>query len=286
MSNANTHRPSLFILALCLTTFTLSAQGPAPTPPAQTSGTQVQAPPAAPAGARRGGGPADPMAGQPRIRALVVSGGCCHDYPAQNRLLVDAVRRALPMDWTIVIEGGTGTTGNQRVYDKADWAAGYDLVVHNECFAGNTDETMIRRIVDAHRRVPAVVIHCAMHTYRSAPTADLWREFLGVTSTRHTAQHRITAKLAADAGPILDGFKADWVSPTDELYVIDKLWPNAKALATAVSPEDQKEYALFWTNNYYGTRVFGTGLGHGNATWEDPAFQDLLVRGVRWAAGR
>jgi hypothetical protein len=225
-------------------------------------------------------------AGQPRVRALVVSGGCCHDYPTQNKILVDALRRALPMDWTIVMEGGTGTSGAQRVYDKADWAAGYDLVIHNECFANNTDEAMIRRIVEAHRRVPAMVIHCAMHTYRSAPAADLWREFLGVTSVRHTAQHQIAAKLVADPASPLTGFKADWVTPMDELYVIDRLWPGAKAVATAVSPDDQREFALVWTNIYNGTRVFGTGLGHGNATWEDPSFQDLLVRGARWALGR
>jgi hypothetical protein len=235
---------------------------------------------------RRGGGAGDPFAGQARIRALVVSGGCCHDYPAQTRILLDAVRRALPVDWTIVYEGGTGTTGRQRVYDTPNWVAGYDLVIHNECFANNNDEAMIRRIVDAHRTVPAVVLHCAMHTYRSAAAADLWREFLGVTSVRHTATHRIAAQLAPDAGPVMEGFKADWVTPIDELYVVDKLWPGAKAIATAVSPEDQRVHPLVWTHHYNGVRVFGTGLGHGNATWEDPVFQDLLVRGVRWATGR
>ena len=35
-----------------------------------------------PAG-ERGRGPADPFAGQPRINALIVSGGCCHDYALQ-----------------------------------------------------------------------------------------------------------------------------------------------------------------------------------------------------------
>lgn len=270
----------------------IAGQAPAPQgPPAGQPTPAVEAgrggvPPADGRQGRQGGRRGDPFAGQPRVRVLVVSGGCCHDYPAQNRLLVDTVRRALPADWVIVMEGGNGTSGAQRVYDRPDWAAGYDLVVHNECFANNQDEAVIRRIVDAHRKVPAVVIHCAMHTYRSAPAADLWREFLGVTSVRHTAQHQIAAKLATDPASPLTGFKADWVTPTDELYVIDKLWPNAKAVATAVSPEDEKEYPLAWTNSYHGVRVFGTGLGHGNATWEDSTFQDLLVRGVRWALGR
>jgi type 1 glutamine amidotransferase len=53
-----------------------------------------------------------------------------------------------------------------------------------------------------------------------------------------------------------------------------------------VSPEDNKEYALAWVNDYHGTRVFGTTLGHGNETWLDPAFQALLVRGFKWTIHR
>jgi type 1 glutamine amidotransferase len=133
--------------------------------------------------------------------------------------------------------------------------------------------------------VPALVIHCAMHSYRTAAIDD-WREFLGVTSRRHTSSHRMTVKLSAGAHPSMAGFTPDWVTPVDELYVIDRLWPHATPLATAVSPEDQREYPLAWVNDYHGARVFGTTLGHGNATWADPVFQDLIVRGFRWALGR
>ena len=107
-----------------------------------------------------------------------------------------------------------------------------------------------------------------------------------MTTRRHTAQHRISVKLAAPEDPIAKGFKADWVTPMDELYVIEKFWPNSRPIATAVSPEDQKEYPLAWVNDYHGARVFGTTLGHGNDTWSDPVYQDLLVRGFTWALGR
>ena len=49
---------------------------------------------------------------------------------------------------------------------------------------------------------------------------------------------------------------------------------------------DGKDHPVIWTNDYHGTRVFGTTFGHGNATWEDPVFQTLLARGLLWAAGR
>ena len=222
----------------------------------------------------------------PRIQALVVSGGGYHDYPFQAKVLMDVVSRALPVDWTVAIQGGRGTTGTQAVVARPDWAKGYDIVVHNQCFADTTDETLIKRIASAHRGgPPAIVIHCAMHTYRSS-TNDTWREFLGVTTRRHTRAFNIPVKVGAKDHPIMKGFKEDWTTPVDELYVIDKFWPTSTVLASAVSPEDQKEYPLAWVSNYGGTRVFGTTLGHGNDTWNDPTFQDLLVRAFKWATDR
>jgi len=41
-------------------------------------------------------GPGKPA--EKRINALVVSGGCCHDYALQGKLLVDAISKALPVD--------------------------------------------------------------------------------------------------------------------------------------------------------------------------------------------
>ena len=242
--------------------------------------------PAAQPGRGRASGPADPFAGQRRINALVVSGGCCHNYGIQGMALMDAVNKALQVDWTVAYQGGRGTQGTWPIYRNANWAAGFDIVVHNECSADVTDRDLVRAVTNAHRGgPPALVIHCAMHTFRAAAFDD-WREFLGVTTRRHTAAHNITVKLADDLPAAFTGFTPNWTTPVDELYVIEKVWPGARALATAVSPEDQKEYPLAWTHEYQGTRVFGTTLGHGNDTWNDPAFQDLMVRAFRWALNR
>ena len=255
---------------------------------AVTANAQTQAPegPAGRSGAaqgRRGGG-GDPFAGQPRIKALIISGGCCHDYSGEAKVLMDTVSKVLPVDWTVAVQGGRGTVGKISLYDNPNWIAGFDIVVHNECFADVTDPAYLKKITSAHRGgIPAMVIHCSMHSYRAA-TVDDWREFLGVTSRHHTKAHNISVKIVAPDESVMKGMKADWVTPVDELYVIDKVWPNTKALATAVSPEDQKEYPLVWINQYNGTtRVFGTTIGHGDATWNDPVFQELLTRGFKWA---
>lgn len=231
-------------------------------------------------------GPADPFAGVPRINALVVSGGCCHNYGLQSQALMDALNKALPVDWTVAYQGGRGTRGAWPIYRNPRWADGFDLVVHNECSADVTDEPLVRRVTQAHRPgPPALVIHCAMHTFRAAAFDD-WREFLGVTSRRHTAPHNIKVQVAEGVPSQFAGFTPDWTTPVDELYVIDKFWPGARAIASAVSPEDQQAYPLAWTHDYNGTRVFGTTLGHGNETWNDPVFQDLMVRAFKWALNR
>lgn len=42
------------------------------------------------------------------------------------------------------------------------------MVVHNECFADVSDKAFIDKVIAPHRDgVPAVVIHCATHTFRS-----------------------------------------------------------------------------------------------------------------------
>jgi uncharacterized protein len=247
-----------------------------------------QAPEQATAGAGRAGGRAMGLAPQgPRLRALIVSGGCCHDYALQDKILMDVMAKVLPIDWTVVVQGGNGTTAKLPVYENPDWAKGFDLVVHNECSADVADDAFVRRITDAHRAggIPAMVIHCSMHSYR-ALTTDPWREFLGVTSRRHTAAHHVAVKFTAKDHPAMQGMPETWSTPTDELYVIEKIWPETTALATAVSPEDQHEYPVVWVHEYGGARVFGTTLGHGNETWNDPVFQDLLKRGFQWAVSQ
>jgi type 1 glutamine amidotransferase len=220
------------------------------------------------------------------IKALLITGGCCHNYLFQSAALTSGVEKHADIEWTVIREGGTGTAAEIDFYKDPDWAKPYDVIVHNECFAATTNPAYIRSITEAHKAgKPAVVIHCAMHTYRDAEIDD-WREFLGVTSKHHEHQSKYPVTVVAPEHPIMKGFKKDWVTPMDELYIIKKLWPNAKALATSVSEKSKEVQPVVWVNEFHGTRVFGTTYGHSDDTFRDPVFIDLLARGVVWAAGK
>ena len=223
--------------------------------------------------------------GEP-IKALIITGGCCHNYVFQATTLLATTKKKADIEWAVINEGGNGTSAMIDLYKDPDWAKNYDVVIHNECFANTTDAAYIRKITAAHKAgVPAVVIHCAMHTYRAAEIDD-WRQLLGVTSKHHEHQSNYPVKIEASDHPIMKGFPTDWVTPKDELYIIEKLWPGAKALATSVSEKSGKSQPVVWVNDFEGVRVFGTTYGHSDDTFRDPIFQDLLARGIVWAAGK
>ena len=220
------------------------------------------------------------------ISALLVTGGCCHDYEFQADALTKGLSARTPIKWTIRHEGGDSKDFKSSAYDDPNWAKSYDVIVHNECYAQTKGPEYISKIVDAHKAgTPAVVIHCAMHTYR-ANESDEWREFLGVTTRKHDHKSLYPVTVAQVDHPIMKDFPSDWVSPLDELYVIEKLWPNAQALATGVSEKTGESHPVFWTNQYGDARVFGTTFGHTNDTMVNPDFQDIVSRGILWATGQ
>ena len=111
-----------------------------------------------------------------KIQALLITGGCCHNYPFQATALTSGIEEQVNVEFTVVNEGGKGTRAQISLYDDPKWADPYDVIIHNECFADTVNPEYIRKITKAHESgKPALVIHCAMHTYRSAKIDD-WKE--------------------------------------------------------------------------------------------------------------
>lgn len=221
------------------------------------------------------------------LKLLLVTGGCCHNYRFQALAMQEAVRDAgINVQWTVVNEGGNGTEAMIDLYNDPDWAKGFDVVIHNECFANTDDADYIRKITTAHAAgANAVVIHCAMHTYRAAKIDD-WREFLGVTSRHHEHQSRYPVDVVATDHPIMRDYPSGQKMAMDELYIIEKTWPATTVLATSTSEKTGEKQPVFWTNQYGEARVFGTTYGHSDDTFRDPTFLRTLIRGTLWAAGR
>lgn len=223
---------------------------------------------------------ADPAA-KP-IRALLICGGCCHDYEAQKDTIARGLAERANIDVTVVHQGGSTTDARIPFYEKEGWADGFDVVLHDECFAEVKDPSWTERVLKPHKAgLPAVVIHCAMHSYRDG--TDEWFQFCGVTSRGHGAAYPHEVLNVDAKHPVMKGFGPAWANPAGELYAIEKVWPTAHPLGTAKNRENGRDETCVWANQYGKARVFGTTLGHHNETVGHPAFLDLLTRGTLWA---
>jgi len=233
------------------------------------------------------------------LRALMITGGCCHDYASQKKILSEGLSARLPVEWTVVhdvemVDGKDAAAAREHLssaYANDNWAAGYDVVVHNECYGAMKDPAVLARIAKGHEAggVPAVFLHCSMHSYRmaAAPDADQWRRLVGAKSMYHEPGAVLTVKAAATGHPVMKGFPAVFTTPDkDELYIIEKQADTALALAHSYSEKLRVENPVIWVNEVGKLRTFATSLGHNNAVMAAPEYLDLVGRGLLWVCGK
>lgn len=226
------------------------------------------------------------------IRALLILGGCCHDYKYQKDVITKGISQRANVEWTIAYDPNTTTSHMNPIYAKPDWYKGFDVVVHDECSSGVTDKEVIDRILEPHKHgLPAVNLHCAMHCYRADPypKTTAWMEFTGLNTNHHGDQLPIEINFTDKESPITKGME-NWTTIHEELYHQEELLPTAKALATGKTdgpkPKNKDTATVVWTNDYHGTRVFSTTLGHNTETCNDPRYLDLITRGLLWSVGK
>jgi type 1 glutamine amidotransferase len=227
---------------------------------------------------------------KPDLKALLVTGGCCHDYESQRDIIPEVVDKhsKLNIQWTVVHQRSKKTDTLLEFYKNPHWADGYDVIVHNECFANVGDEEYVTGILQPHRDgVPAVIVHCTMHSYRTGKKAVDWWEFCGVHSPGHGPKHPFEVEILASDHEIMKGMD-NWKTPKGELYFIKQSFPTMTALAESKSEKDGKKHATIWTNVYGAkkTRVFATTIGHHNETMLEANYQQMLTRGLLWAVGK
>lgn len=232
------------------------------------------------------------------IRALLVLGGCCHDYKTQQELLTQGISARANVQWAVSYDPDTGTKHLNPWYEKENWAEGFDVVVHDECCSDVKDPKTVEKILTPHRNgLPAVILHCGMHSYRTEgfPMSTPWFDFTGLASTGHGPQVPIDISFVDNDSLITKGFTG-WRTEKEELYnnSAGKLLETAHPLAIGKQDYKQKDGSdvtasavCVWTNTYNGkTKVFSTTLGHNNTTVGDPRYLDLVTRGLLWSVGK
>ncbi len=232
-----------------------------------------------------------PAAEPKPLKVLLITGGCCHDYAKQRLVLKEGIEARTYAVVEMVHTDDKTTKATFNIYEKSDWAVGYDVVIHDECTSEVKEMPYVRNILDAHKGgVPAVNLHCAMHCYRTG-TPD-WFEFCGIQSSAHGPQKPIAVTFVDREHPVTKPL-SDWNTINEELYNNIKVFETAKPLARGRQEYTDKkgvdkvdEYVVAWANEYGKTRVFSTTLGHNTDTVADARYLDLVTRGMLWACDK
>jgi len=236
------------------------------------------------------------------LRALLVTGGCCHDYAKQKDILKNGLEARAYVEVTEVHTDDKSTKPPLAILGNPDYAKGYDIVIHDECAADVSDPKLIKDVLAPHRSgIPGINLHCAMHSYRVGDPAkkstageerSAWFDYLGIQSSRHDWQKPIAIHFLNDSHTITKGM-ADWSTTNEELYNNVQVFPTVTALARGKQPQKQRdgttndvESVVIWLNEYQNTRVFNTTIGHNNSTVSDGRYLDLLARGLVWACNK
>ena len=238
------------------------------------------------------------------LKALLITGGCCHDYAQQKDILKQGLEARANVVVDIIFSADGNTHPALPIYGNPDYAKGYDVVIHDECAADIKDPAVIQGVLHPHQNgIPGVNLHCAMHCYRfgefTKPVAagadnSHWYEYLGIQSSGHGPQEPIAISFTDKTNAVSTSL-ADWTTIREEHYNNVQVFATAHALAhgtqviknKAGEPQRTNDFVVAWENIYQGkTRVFSTTIGHNNETVSDARYLDLVTRGVLWACDK
>jgi len=209
------------------------------------------------------------------LRGLILtSPGVFHDYAFQSQAIAQAIAARSGMRFDVSL------SEHQR-WETTEFSRGYDVLIYNICMANNRNEKLIANLRRQTEElgVPAVVIHCSLHSFRDT---NSWWPFVGLRTRSHEPLRPMEQRRVGEH-PVLDGIPADWRIADDELYI--NLAFDAQPLLTSRG-EKGATHVTAWLKMHGESAVFGTTLGHTRTTLEDPAFQQLLANAVLYLTGQ
>jgi uncharacterized protein len=230
-----------------------------------------------------------------RVRAVVLSGGLTHDFPATTaclaellagqgvqadvRIDVDSALRALPGAALLVVNAlrwtMTGPGTPRRYREQAD-------------AEGASPSPEARDALAAHLAAGGGLLgmHTASICFDDWPG---WGEALGGAWVWGTSHHPpIGPEVAvevAGAHPVVDG--VDGFTVVDEVYGGLALRPDVDGLLAAPQPgTGAPAHPLLWAREHGGGRVVYDALGHHPPSYAVPEHREIVRRAIRWTTGR
>lgn len=121
-----------------------------------------------------------------------------------------------------------------------------------------------------------VALHAGSYSFRNS---KYYASMVGGQYKAHDGLKPFRTRIAAPNHPVMQGFNG--FESTDEPYVHDRHNTQGRAV---LEYRDDEPYT--WVRDEGQGHVFYTAWGHDTQTWSKQEFDDLVERGIRFAAGQ
>jgi hypothetical protein len=226
------------------------------------------------------------------IRVLVLSGGVSHDYPTSTASLVDlldahgiesVVEEDIDAGFRRLAEGGFDVLLVNTLRWRMQTPKHAPLRGRWGYEAGDLAKGAVAAQLD--RGGGIVGLHAASICFDDWPE---WRDILGGAwhwdVSRHDPVGGAQIRFTDVSSPLTDGL-ADY-AVIDEIYTGLALAADVEPLAYATVDGQPEEHPVLWARTVGNGRVVYDALGHDPRSIRHPVHETLIIRSIRWAAGR
>ena len=77
------------------------------------------------------------------LKALLITGGCCHEYAKQKDILKKGIESRAMVEFSHVHTDDTTTKARFGIYENPEWSKGYDVIIHDECTSDVKEEKYV-----------------------------------------------------------------------------------------------------------------------------------------------
>lgn len=228
------------------------------------------------------------------MRAVVLSGGLTHDFPATTACLT-----GLLDDAGVDVEVHTGTEGVDSALRSLPGAALFVVNALRWSMTGAATPDRYRDEADAEGASPSPQARDALAAHLAAGggvlgmhTASIcfddwpgWAETLGGAWVWGESSHpplgpAVDVSVAA-AHPLVDGL--DDFTILDEVYSDLVTTPGIEPLLSAPHPgTDAPAHPLLWAREHGGGRIVYDALGHHPPSYDVPEHREIVRRAIGW----
>ena len=214
---------------------------------------------------------------------MTLSKGFRHDsVKPSEQILTEMGKKSGAFQVTVTQDVGAFTRANLKNYQAVMFYTTGELP-----FTEEEKAALVDFLKSGHGFVG---VHSATDTLYDWP---VYLQIVGAYFEGHPWHQMVTVDVVDPKSPLV-GFLGKSFEINDEIYQLRDFQAGTSQVLLKLDTESvnmhargvtQRSYGwpLAWTRGFGEGRVFYTALGHEEATWKDPRFQEMLTKAIKWA---